>query len=62
METSESGGKPHNLDLSSLEPLPEKKEVGSGVKKPETPVTENPSDKPKAPKRSPNRRLRGVFS
>jgi hypothetical protein len=25
----------HNLDLSSLKPLPEKREVGSGVKKPE---------------------------
>lgn len=30
------GGKPHNLDLSSLKPLPEKKEVGSGIKEPES--------------------------
>jgi hypothetical protein len=26
----------HNLDVSSLKPLPEKREVGSGVKKPES--------------------------
>lgn len=37
MDTPEIGGKPDNLDLSSLKPLPEKKEVGSGVKKPESP-------------------------
>ena len=62
METSESGGKPDDLDLSSLKPLPEKKEVGSGVKKAENPVTVNPSDKPKElTKRSHYRRVRGAF-
>jgi hypothetical protein len=30
-------GRRHNLDLSSLKPLPKGREVGSGVKKPESP-------------------------
>jgi hypothetical protein len=29
-------GRPNNLDLSSLRPLPKEREVGSGVKKPES--------------------------
>ncbi len=63
METSEfGGGKPHNVDLSSLKPLPEKKELGSGVKKPKIPTTENPSDKgEEKPNPRYRRRFRGVY-
>jgi hypothetical protein len=62
MDTPESGGKPHNLELSSLKPLPEKREVGSGVKTPEIPVMDNPSDKVKEqPKPRLKRRMRGVY-
>jgi hypothetical protein len=61
MEIAESGGKPHNLDLSSLKPVPEKKEVGSGVKKPEIPVKENPSDKSAEQPTRRRRRLRIVY-
>jgi hypothetical protein len=58
-------GKPYfNVDRSSQIPLPEKKEAGSGEEKPKIPATENPSDKvvEKPKQRTPNRRLRGVFS
>jgi hypothetical protein len=62
METPETGGKPDSLDVSSLKPLPEKKEVGSGVKKPEIPGTDNPSDNPQErPKRPYKRRFRIVY-
>jgi hypothetical protein len=63
METSEiGGGKPHNLDLNSLKPLPDKKEAGSGVEKAANPVTENPSDKvEEQPKHPLKRRHRGAF-
>lgn len=33
---SREGNRPYNLDLSSLKPLPNKREVGWGVKKPES--------------------------
>jgi hypothetical protein len=66
METSESGGKPDNLDLSYLKPLPEKKEVGSGVKKPEVLNSEESKQQPSGQDRDmyelylPRRRRRGV--
>jgi hypothetical protein len=59
METSESGRKPDNLDVSSLKPLPEKKKVGSGEEKTENPVGDNPSDKPEEPPKPRIRRRLG---
>jgi hypothetical protein len=63
IDAETADGKPYfNVDRSSPKPLPEKKEVGSGEEKPETPVIENLSAKAKEkPNPRYRRRFRGVY-
>jgi hypothetical protein len=58
MDTPETGGKPDKLDVSSLKPLPEKREVGSGVKKAALPRSEELKQQLSDPAREAFKRMR----